>query len=144
MIYFSSPYLKGNVGKAYNLFCESVPVGAWICLTDADTMFLNAKYGSQLQTYIELYGDEIDLFTAYCNRVGEKRQVLNERISNDSNIITHYKIAEQLTNQPPKIKFIDVPISGFLMLFRKELWKEVGGFMDGILGGWFVSCSAIL
>jgi hypothetical protein len=122
MIYFSSPYLKGNLGKAYNLFCESVPDGSWICLTDADTIFLNSQYGSQFQQYIELFGDKIELFTAYCNRVGEKKQCYNGRISNDSNIISHYRICENLGRDTPRIKPIYSPISGFLMMFKKDTW----------------------
>lgn len=133
MIYFSSPYLKGNVGKAYNDFIYYMPDDSWICLTDADTMFLNPKYAEQLQEYINKFPD-IDLFTAYCNRVGERRQVLNGIVSKNANIINHFKIAERLATKPPSIKPITVPISGFLMMFKRGLWERTGGFTDGVLG----------
>jgi GT2 family glycosyltransferase len=138
MIYFFTPYSwSHDIGKAYNDYCKLVSSkDDWICLMDGDLMFLQSDFGHQIQEIIDLHGSNFGLFTCLVNRVGTLKQCHQDTISEDPNIITHRKIAIQLAQERRHvIKEIPNPISGHLMLFKKETWESIGGFPEerGIL-----------
>ena len=138
MVYFFSPYsFQKDIGKAYNNYVRLAPnQDDWICLTDGDLLFLQSDFGHQIQEVIDLHGKDVGLFTCLVNRVGTKSQCYQDVISEDPNILNHRKIAIELAKtKRTEIKYIPNPISGHLMLFKKETWESIGGFPEerGIL-----------
>jgi hypothetical protein len=132
MIYYFSPYsIEKNIGKSYNEYCRLVPNEThWICLIDADTMFLTYNYGHQIQELIDKYPDA-GLFTCLTNRVNNLEQCYNHVISEETNILEHKKIAEfQQQNYYLSVKQLTRVISGHFMLFQKKTWLEAGGFCE--------------
>ena len=138
MIWFGTPYsLNKDIGKAYNDFIKLIPNSEdWICLTDGDLLFLKSDFGHHMQEVIDLYGNDIGLFTCLVNRVGTLAQCYQNTISEDPDILNHRKIALELSQTKRHIiKEIPNPISGHLMLFKKSTWESIGGFPEerGIL-----------
>jgi len=137
-IYYFTPYSTSkNIAEEYNKYIELVPNDDdWICLLDADIMFLTPDYGSQIYDTISSHKD-VGIFTCYTNRVGSPWQCHEGVINKNDSIRNHHTIsrflrkkhAYQLTN----IKF---PISGYFMAFSKKTWKEAGKFNEslGMLG----------
>jgi len=134
MIYFMTPYMKGNLGAAYNACAEIVPDGKWICFMDADIMFLDSRFGDALEECVEACGRKYGLLTCLTNRIAEPSQLYGGEISNDPNAINHKKISDKVSANSAHIVETKSPISGMMMLFNKDTWVEVGGFKGGILG----------
>ncbi len=137
MLFFFTPYsFSKDLGKAYNDYVKLVPSpDDWICMVDADCLFLQPDFGHHIQEIIDLHVD-VGLFTCYTNRVGNTIQCYNNTISEEPNILAHRKIAIKLAKEKRhKIKEIQAPISGHLMLFKKSTWESIGGFPEerGIL-----------
>lgn len=132
MIHYSSPFsLEKDLGKAYNQAISLIPDNDWICFTDGDTLFLTSDYGKQLQEIVDLHPNT-GLFTCITNRVGQKQQCYNNTISEDPNILNHRRIALQIQREKRhQVKPLNIVISGHLMLIKKSVWKEVGGFPEG-------------
>ncbi len=98
-------------------------------------MTLTPDFGHQMQEIITLH-PHVGLFTCLVNRVGTLKQCYQDIISEDPNILSHRKIALQLSKEKRHIvKEIPNPISGHLMLFKKATWESIGGFPEdrGIL-----------
>src|ERR1035437_1519813 len=101
MLHFISPYSHSrDLGNAYNESVKIIPNSEdWICLIDADCMFLVPDFGHQIQEIIDLYGNTAGLFSCVVNRVGNLKQCYNNTISEDPNILNHRKIALQLSQE---------------------------------------------
>lgn len=112
-----------NLGRAYNEQMQMVPDGCHVIIRDIDTLLLTPNTPNIIERYIQEYPDAV--LTCYTNRVGPlaKRQLLNGTISDNTDINYHIAIAERMevnTTVTPIIRCI----SGFLMVFSKELWKK--------------------
>src|SRR5699024_12831752 len=95
MIWYSSPYKEGNIGGGYNEFCERVPSGEdWICLTDADAMFLTNDYGSFIEEIVKR-NSEYGLIGAVTNRGRGERQGYDGSFSDEGNIRNHRERATE-------------------------------------------------
>ena len=130
MIYYFTPYsLEKNIGKSYNNYCNLVPNDSdWICLVDADVMFLTHNFGHQLNDIIEKYPN-VGLFTCYTNRIGNSLQLYNNEFSKNPNILYHREIAKKLQKENYfKLKPLHQFISGHLMMFKKQTWLDVNKF----------------
>jgi hypothetical protein len=140
MIYYSIPYsTEMNIGACYNSVMNNLPNDTdFACFVDGDTIFTTSDFGNQINDVIKRY-PECRFFTCYTNRVGCKIQVcpIIDRDNND--IDYHRKMGKML-----QYNYWDVCddiselepgtlISGMLLLIRKDLWKEVGGFKNGML-----------
>lgn len=138
-IYYFTPYsTTKNIANEYNKYIETVPNDDdWICLLDADIMFLTPDYGSQIHEIVTKHKDTIGMFTCLTNRVGSPWQCYEGYISENDSIRNHRAIAkyvrEKYQNQICRIIY---PISGYFMLFSKKTWREVGKFNEslGMLG----------
>jgi GT2 family glycosyltransferase len=96
----------------------------WVCFTDRDVMFLTPDYGHQMVEIIS-QNPLVGLFTCQTNRIGCKAQLYQETLSEDPNILTHAQIAKKLQHEHRhEIKQIDAPVSGFLFVIQKKVWKE--------------------
>jgi GT2 family glycosyltransferase len=127
-VHIISPFRQDkNLGKAYNEAMQLVPDGDWVCLKDMDTCFLTPDAGNILLQYIELYGKDTALFTCFTNRIStlSHMQLLGGKVSENSDIRTHIKLAEQQKKRLYSTTVIPGTISGMLMLLSKEQWKEM-------------------
>jgi len=133
MIYFFTPYgFDGNLGRAYNEYCKLVPDDSWICFLDGDIMLLNKDWGHHLEEIVNKYPDT-GLFTCVTNRVACTDQCYGNVISDNDSVISHRKIALELESKNRlDVEVIKYPISGYLMMFRKDVWREVGGFCESV------------
>lgn len=123
-IYYSTPYFHRNIGKGLNDFCALVPDDAWICLRDADTLFLTPKQQEQI---LDIVGSNpnYDLIGCKTNRLRALYQLHNGVLSDNPNIQDHINIAERLEKEYyGEIKPVNDVVAGMFMLFRKSLWNE--------------------
>jgi GT2 family glycosyltransferase len=124
-VHISSPYdLEKNLGRAYNREMNLIPDGDAACFHDIDVLLLTPDAGRIIHNYAELYPDA--LLTCYTNRVSElsRRQLLNQSVSNDSNILNHIALAKKQMNSLYNVTPINRDISGMLMVIPKSIWKE--------------------
>lgn len=141
-VHYITPYEKGNLGAAYNRAvlsiseygCTGVTGKDWVCLMDGDAMFLTSDWGEVIQQYIQKFGKEYSLLTCLTNRVFETSQLYSGKIDDNTDILHHKKIADEVAKRPLSVKPAANYISGFLMLFSVKTWDEAGGFNSGILG----------
>jgi hypothetical protein len=136
MIYYFTPYQTKNLGQAYNHYCDLVPNDDdWITFSDGDVMQLHLNWGEIWQSILERNNDA-GIVTCLSNRAIKANidQVVFE-MYDKSDIIEHKKFALKLWNSNGYItkSMTQKIFSGFFFSFKKRTWKEVGGFMDGIL-----------
>lgn len=139
MIYYSIPYSTNrNIGAYYNSVMENLPNDTdFACFVDGDTIFTTSNFGDQIADVIKKYPDN-RFFTCYTNRVGNKSQVY-PFVEKDNNDIQYHRnlgkmMQEQYWNQCSELPSDNGALmSGFMILVRKDLWKEVGGFKNGML-----------
>lgn len=126
-VFYSSPYRSNkDIGGANNEFISLLPDDAWICITDADAMFLNPDYGTRIENIINDFGDKYALIGCLTNRIGSNHQCYGGKFSEDMDMKNHYDIANlKLPNT-----IIDGGVAGFFMLFSKATWKKAGGFKE--------------
>ena len=134
MIYYFTPYIKGNLGQAYNHYCELVDNdNDWITFMDGDTMQLNLNWGDIWENILNK-NDDAGIITCMTNRIGCWVQ-RDDSMINNKDIISHKKRAMKLFDEH-KYAVSDISykcISGLFFSFKKSTWKSVGGFIDGIL-----------
>lgn len=125
-VYYSTPYKPGNIGGGINDFVSLLPDDAWVCIRDADTLFLI----DQQQPLIQLIVDSdppFDLIGCKTNRLRSAIQCHNGEISEEPDIRKHIAIAHDLLGQNGT-DILPVPpphVAGMFMLFRKSLWDEL-------------------
>jgi len=147
MLYNFTPYCpKGegkNLGLYYNKYMELLPNDEdWGILMDHDIMFTTYDWYNQINDIINKYDgvlEDLGMLTVVTNRIGQPNQLINDinlRRSNDIQI--HRNYGQQLYNEKyDKIKIFENKggLSGLVMIMKKSVWKESGGFMEnGILG----------
>lgn len=138
MIYYSIPWhSQQNIGSYYNKFMQSLPNSSdYGCFIDGDACFTTSDFGSIIESHIE-NKPNVGLWTCLTNRVGCPYQVLRG-IKDSNDIKYHRKIGEQISKknklQSYKINNLQ-PLSGMLILLKKEFWEKCGGFKEnGLLG----------
>lgn len=119
-----------NIGRGYNEHINHLPDDAWICINDSDSLYLNPKFGNQLNDIINMHGEEFALMGGVTNRLGGLHQLYNNKFSNDMYINNHFKIAMELLASDYDNVVETTGIAGVLMLFSKKTWLEVGGFEE--------------
>jgi hypothetical protein len=136
MIYYFTPFTKGDLGQAYNHYCNLVPDdNDWITFVDGDVMQLHLNWGDIWSNIINQNKDA-GIITCLTNRAvkNNKDQVCLD-MYNEQNISQHRIYAQKLlnTNQYQTKEMIGHCLSGFFFSFTKKTWKEVGGFDSGLL-----------
>ena len=128
-----------NIGAAYNREMQMLPYDDdFCCFIDADAMFLTPFFGKQLERIVEAY-PECGAFTCTTNRVNCKWQLAEGGWMNDD--IKYHRLIAERSAQKSYLQVEDVSrkprgkvMSGVLMLIRRDVWRKVGGFKDGMLG----------
>ena len=129
---FVTPVAPGkDLGAEYNR-AMGQSTCPWVCIRDCDTMFLTPMSGilAEMLRYIEVY-PKCGLFTCLTNRIWTPEQQLDRKFSEDRNIENHIILAESQLTECNAGPVCEAPISGFLMLIKKNLWEKVGGFPEG-------------
>lgn len=124
-IHYITPFRSDkNIGRAYNEACATAPEGAWICLRDPDTMFLQPDSQALIEQIIES-DPPFDLIGCRTNRLRGVHQCL-VNMFDEKDMSRHMEMASN-----KHIKYgVDIhttiqPIAGMFMLFRKQLWNQI-------------------
>jgi hypothetical protein len=136
MIYYFTPFIKGNLGEAYNHYCNLVPEDDdWITVMDGDIMQLHTNWG-EIWKQVLLNNNEAGIVTCLTNRATKDNidQVCLD-MYDETDILKHKTFANHiLKHNSGKIKkMTNLFLSGYFFSFKKSTWKQVGGFNDGIL-----------
>lgn len=131
MIDFVTPVAPDKcLGKEYNRAMADSKQ-PWVCIRDCDTAFLTPMdiVLQHMLEYIRIY-PQCGLFTCLTNRVYNKHQLHEGHFSDETDIMHHIRIAQDRIKSGLAAPVSPNPLSGFLMLIKKELWKEVGGYRE--------------
>jgi cellulose synthase/poly-beta-1,6-N-acetylglucosamine synthase-like glycosyltransferase len=136
MIYYFTPFIKGNLGKAYNHYCDLVPNDDdWITFIDGDIMQLHTNWGDIWHKIIEQNNDA-GIISCLTNRVAKTNaNQLCHDMYDQTDILKHKLYAIKIfdENQYSVKEMKNNFLSGFFFAFKKSTWKQVGGFENGIL-----------
>ena len=131
MIYHFNTLFSGNsIGRYYNACCSIVPQGDWICLWDADVLVFTTftDYNAYLERAIRKYTG-VRLFSCLTNRVTNFNQRYWPIMDGTSDILVHRRCAETLMQEIPDMtRTVDGKLAGFMLLFNRDTWAELGGF----------------
>lgn len=136
MIYFFTPYLKDNLGSAYNHYCSLVPNNDdWITFMDGDVMQMHMNW-ADIWSDIIINNEDAGIITCVTNRVSKNNiDQVEHSMYDEKDILSHKNYAKKLYdsigNETKEMK--GTFLSGFFFSFKKKTWLECGGFSDGIL-----------
>lgn len=123
MIYDITPYsIEKNLGLAYNQAIEGLPDGAHVCLRDGDCCWLTPDYGVILSEYVRMYPDAI--LTCWTNRINPKAEQQFRCDRECSDMKYFLERANALAKDPLSVTQIEGFVSGFCLVFSKELWSK--------------------
>lgn len=124
-IYYSTPYLNGDIGKGINEFVDLLPDDSWVVIRDSDTLFMTPSQQAQIESIVNDNPD-FDLIGCRTNRLRSPYQAIEGAFDEDS-IFFHLELAKQREKEYYGV-VDELPspnvIAGMFMLFRKSLWKE--------------------
>ena len=136
MIYYFTPYKKGNLGQAYNHYCNLVPNdNDWITMMDGDIMQLHMNWGEKWKKILK-NNQDAGIITCVTNRVYDQmdKQLAKKEMFEESDLKNHRKFALDLFEEKKfTLEKLDNFMAGFFFSFKKSTWKKVGGFINGIL-----------
>ena len=136
MIYYFTPYTKGNLGQAYNHYCNLVPNDDdWITMVDGDIMQLHMDWGDKWSRILQL-NNNAGIVTCKTNRIACPVQKI-DNMFHECNLRDHRNFAIKLFDQygyaVSKIKcspnYGESCMSGFFFSFKKSTWKLMAFFM---------------
>ena len=130
----NKPYsFSKDIGTEYNAVIER-SFEEWVVLMDIDTCFLTPTQPLLIPKYLQTFGGDCGLFTCYTNRVGYQWQRYQGVMSENDSMAHHIGIARGLEGKQLHVTELPELISGFFMIVKKDVWREVGGFKKGLLG----------
>jgi len=115
-----------DLGAAYNEYMSLIPDGDAACIRDMDTMFLTPDAGQIIQQVAEANAKAV--LVCYTNRIypTAKTQLSSENLFDSTDILKHIKYADLIRFLPDsKTSEAEGPLSGFLMVIPKAIWKIV-------------------
>jgi len=136
MIYHFTPFFRGNISEGINRCVELVPEDAWVCIRDADTMFLTWRQQWQLEKITE--NTPFSLISCMTNRCYPTYCMPDGHLSHNYDLLHHVSIANRLERE----HWCEVEdavelgakdgseglLYGQFLMFPKKVWREVGGF----------------
>ncbi|MCS5452512.1 hypothetical protein ACJVQT_22880 [Enterobacter huaxiensis] len=127
-VFYLTPWKEGDIGGGINESIALLPADAWICLRDADTLFLTPDVQKQIAE-LAAANPEFDLIGCRTNRLRSDYQVLErERLFDCDSITTHVETAKYMAaNNWGVLTPLPAPevVAGMFMLFRKSLWEKI-------------------
>lgn len=121
-----------NIGKSYNQCMTMVGSKDWGCFVDGDAIHTTTYFGSRIENVIES-NPTYSLFTCYTNRIGCPYQIAPGSDWNSNDMGYHRTLGENLWNKF-NTQVIDITnngeMSGVLILIKKSIWEQVGGFKE--------------
>jgi len=127
-VFHSTPFKDGDIGGGLNDFIDLLPDNAWVCLRDADTLFLTPDAPRQV-AQIARSDPPFDVIGCVTNRLRAPYQLHNGKLSDNPDIRDHIQIAAQREKEHwCELKPISAPVAGMFLLFRKNTWQRLGGF----------------
>lgn len=124
-VFYSTPYRAGDIGGGINEFIALLPDDAWVCIRDADTLFLTSEQQPLVQLIAES-NPPFDVIGAMTNRLRSVVQCHGGAISDDPDIRNHMAIAhDRFAQNGADLLHVPPPhVAGMFMLFRKSLWLK--------------------
>jgi glycosyltransferase involved in cell wall biosynthesis len=120
-----------NLGAAYNAAMELVPEGDWVCFLDHDAMWTTREWYRQLTEAIAFKPDA-GVMTAVTNRIAAPWQQVGDRNNHDMGY--HVRLGHQRLERRSLLDISRTKgFGGVVMVLSKAVWREVGGFVDGLL-----------
>ncbi|HVZ97971.1 MAG TPA: hypothetical protein VG847_13910 [Chitinophagaceae bacterium] len=127
MILACSPYRTDrNLGKAYNEALALMNEGdEAMILMDYDVLILLPDQLFHIHEYVRLY-PEGDMFVCWGSRTFPgNAQLYKDKVSTDPNINNHISIARDCYKHLYNVTPVKQDISGFLMVIRRRLFREI-------------------
>ncbi len=120
-----------NLGAAYNQAMALIPDDAWACFLDHDAIWTTREWYRQIQEAIRTVPDAGAL-TAMTNRIAAPWQQVGERDNHD--MAHHRRFGAARMKFRTLLDVTDTKgMGGVVMVISKRAWKQVGGFVDGVL-----------
>jgi cellulose synthase/poly-beta-1,6-N-acetylglucosamine synthase-like glycosyltransferase len=136
MVYYFTPFIKNNLGEAYNHYCNLVPEDDdWITFIDGDVMQLHTNWGDIWHKIIH-ENDDAGIISCLTNRITKSNiDQLCHNMYDETDILKHKAYAIKIfnENQYSVKEMKNSFLSGFFFAFKKSTWKQVNGFENGIL-----------
>jgi len=134
-IFYLSPYSPNenpndnNIGGVYNYQISCLPDDAWICLLDHDAMFLRSDTKRQIHEIVSR--NEYDVYGCVTNRLASTYQLYNGEFSEETDILKHIEIANELhRDYYGQVHPSTEILAGVCLIFSKATWSKVGGFKE--------------
>lgn len=127
-----TPYAEDrNLGASYNRAMELLPDDGWACFIDHDAMLTTREWYRQLQEAIA-FQPQAGAIVAMANRIGPPWQQVGKRDNHD--IAYHRQYGQQRLRSRTLLDITHTKgFGGVLFCVSKTAWREVGGFVDGLL-----------
>jgi len=121
-----------KIGVSYNQCMKMISDIDWACFIDGDAVHTTSFFGKRIEEVIYA-NPQYSLFTCYTNRIGCPYQIAPgvDQSSNDQSY--HRTFGENLWNKfGTQVQDItnNSPLSGVMILIKKDIWKKVGGFKE--------------
>ena len=137
MIHYLSYYRSDkNLGLALNERINSLCIDPedWIVINDLDICYLTPNAGRQIEEIANKAPHGTGLIGCMTNRVSIRKFLHKGQFSYDWNIQNHIAIAIELEREHwAKLTETNEVIPGYFMMFKKEVFDDVGGFEEGTM-----------
>lgn len=135
---FAPPSHDLNLGRAYEETMRST-TSPWILLMDYDAHILTPKFYEILLQATEDTSHNWGLLTTMATRTGSRIQRAQGYDQEDHNILHARRYQERLLRSSRKSPLIThvphgSPISGHVLLMKREAWEKISPIPDGLLG----------
>ncbi|HCI6749373.1 TPA: hypothetical protein NPP60_005043 [Klebsiella variicola subsp. variicola] len=126
-VFYFTPFKEGDIGGGINESISLLPPDAWVCIRDADTLFLTGDTQRQIQAIVDSK-PEFELIGCYTNRLRSPHFTYErESLFECGDITTHVETAKRLEKahwgEISPIPWGEV-VAGMFMLFPVSIWRE--------------------
>jgi len=132
VIFTMTPFaIDMNYGRACNEFMGLLPDDGWGCIIDHDAMFTTRAWFRQIEEAIDFRPDA-GAFTAVSNRIARRWQQAGNKDSHD--IVQHRRFGAARLKTRTLLDITNTHgFGGVVIVISKKAWRQVGGFVDGML-----------
>lgn len=135
---YAEPSEDLNLGHAYETTMRST-TSPWILLMDYDAMILSPRFYAVLLDAIEDTTHNWGILTTMASRTGSRIQSVRGMDRNNHDVISWRRYQEKILrdlHRHPLITLVPhgTPISGHVILLRREAWEKISPIPAGLLG----------